>query len=235
MNKKAMVTKIFKFINWLPMNNRISHKGCSLKLKNSRLIGCYIKTKNQDNKIVIQDGCLRNCHIEIFGNNNEVIIQDGSLVNCCIKILGNNNTVLLKNKVRATSAEMHIEDDYNSIVIGENTVMAGKIHLACIEGTNITIGKECLFSSDIVFRTGDSHTITDLEGARINPAKDILIKNRVWLGHRVVIGKGVILYEDTVVGAGAIVTKPFEETNVVIAGVPAKIVKRGIRWIPERI
>ena len=36
--------------------------------------------------------------------------------------------------------------------------------------------------------------------------------------------------DNSIVAHSAIVTKPFEERNVVIAGNPAKIVKRGINW-----
>ena len=214
MNKKALISKIFKIMNWFPIVNRISCRGCTVKLNNSILIGCRITSKGRNNEIVIEDGILQDCRIAIFGNNNKVILKQG---------------------VHANSAEIHIEDDNNSVVVGERTMMAGKIHFACTEGTNITVGSDCLFSSDIVFRTGDSHTITNLEGTRINPAKDILIKNRVWLGHRVLVNKGVVLCDDTVVGTGAIVTKPFEEQNVIIAGVPAKIVKREVKWISARI
>lgn len=40
-----------------------------------------------------------------------------------------------------------------------------------------------------------------------------------------VILPGVILGDRTIVGAGSVVNKSFPEGNVIIAGVPAKIVK----------
>ena len=36
--------------------------------------------------------------------------------------------------------------------------------------------------------------------------------------------------DNSIVGWGSIVTKEFNEPNVIIAGIPAKIVKRGINW-----
>ena len=44
------------------------------------------------------------------------------------------------------------------------------------------------------------------------------------------INKGVSIKQDTIIGTGSVVTKPFDESNVVIAGTPAKIVKRNVVW-----
>ncbi|MNW20463.1 putative lipopolysaccharide biosynthesis O-acetyl transferase WbbJ [compost metagenome] len=56
------------------------------------------------------------------------------------------------------------------------------------------------------------------------------IADRVWIGRDVQILKGTVLHPESVVGACSLVSKAFEEGNCVVAGVPAKIVKRGIRW-----
>lgn len=113
--------------------------------------------------------------------------------------------------------------------------MCGKIHLACTEGRKISIGNDCLFSSEIVFRTGDSHSIVDMSGERINRAADITIGDHVWIGHRVLVNKGVVIPENTVVGTGAVVTKQFDEPNTILVGVPAKVSKQNINWLAERI
>lgn len=86
-----------------------------------------------------------------------------------------------------------------------------------------------------MFRTGDSHSIVNLLGDRINASKDIVISNHVWIGHKVHINKGVKIKEDSIVATGAIVTSPIEEANVIIGGVPAKIIKRNINWDKNRI
>lgn len=118
---------------------------------------------------------------------------------------------------------------------GRGTYFAGKIHLAAIEGTRIEIGNDCLFSSEIVFRTGDSHSILDMDGNRINASKDIIVGNHVWVGHRALINKGVTIEDDSIIGTGAIVTRSFCEKNVVIAGVPAKIIKSNVNWDVKRL
>ena len=47
--------------------------------------------------------------------------------------------------------------------------------------------------------------------------------------------KGVKIEGHSIIGSGSVVTKSFGETNVVIAGNPAKIVKKDIDWRCERI
>ena len=130
---------------------------------------------------------------------------------------------------------LQIEDDNNSIQIGEHTSLTGKTHLAAIEGTSIIIGDDCLFSSDLHFRTGDSHSIVDLNNNRINPSKDIVIGNHVWIGTKVTCLKNVKVSDNSVVAAGTILCKQHKESNVIIGGVPGKVIKQNINWTSKRI
>jgi acetyltransferase-like isoleucine patch superfamily enzyme len=56
--------------------------------------------------------------------------------------------------------------------------------------------------------------------------KDIMIGDNSWIGMNSVILPGITLGEHTVVGAGSVVTHSFPDGHVVIAGVPAKIIKK---------
>jgi acetyltransferase-like isoleucine patch superfamily enzyme len=53
----------------------------------------------------------------------------------------------------------------------------------------------------------------------------VIIRDNVWIGMNAVILKGVTIGENSVVAAGAVVTKSVPE-NVVVAGNPAIIVKQ---------
>ena len=53
---------------------------------------------------------------------------------------------------------------------------------------------------------------------------DIILKRNVWLGSNVTVLAGVTIGENTVVGAGSVVTKDLP-ANVMAAGVPAKVIK----------
>jgi acetyltransferase-like isoleucine patch superfamily enzyme len=56
--------------------------------------------------------------------------------------------------------------------------------------------------------------------------KDVVIGNKCWIGMNAMILPGVHLGDNTIVGAGSVVTKSFPEGNVVIAGNPAKLIKK---------
>lgn len=86
----------------------------------------------------------------------------------------------------------------------------------------ITIGRGCKFANGVALIT-TNHDPYYVE--RHLPGKDIVIGEACWLGRNVTVLPGVVLGAHTVVGAGAVVTHSFPEGNVVLAGVPAKIIK----------
>ncbi len=180
---------------------------------------------------------LKKCRIVSGGTDNEIIIGDlSTLERCEIYIYGSHNTIRLGDRVSCTQACFCIEGDHNRIEIGYHTTLFGEIQLAAIEGTKITIGEECIFSSKIELRTGDSHTVLR-KGTmeRINPSLSIGIGDHVWVGTKVTMLKGTQVPRDCVVGAGSLLCRAYEHPNCVIAGVPAKEVKQDIDWMRERI
>jgi len=194
--------------------------------------------KRSPGSVDVSVGCalLRKVSFDARGRNNQVTVGDFSrLYNCTFYIFGSNNTIRIDKWCSLTNAEFYIEDDNNEIVIGEHTVIAGKTHLAAIEGTKISIGQDSLFSSDVDLRTGDSHSLLNLEGKRINRSEDIVIGDHVWVGTKATCLKGAQVPAHSVVGACSLVTGRFDKPNCVLAGVPAKVVKEGVDWSNNRI
>lgn len=92
-----------------------------------------------------------------------------------------------------------------------------------------------MFSNQIEFRVGDSHSILDATSRmRINPSMDINVGKHVWIGHDVKVLKGANVGNNSIVATGAIVTKNDYPSNVIIGGV-GKILKENIDWYPQRI
>lgn len=219
MNTKSVIKQALKrwggVTRYIPFLNHISLRGAILAASGAMLWRTRISCRGKDNSIRLEKGCLlRNCHVIIRGYGNQVVFQPN---------------------VRAINAEIWIENDGNTVSIGQRSNLCGQIHMACIEGTSISIGENCLCSSDIVIRTGDSHSILDEHGRRINPSQSVVIADHVWIGHHVRINKGVRVGKNTVIGTGAVVTKSFCNEGVVLAGVPAKIVKEKINWDVDRL
>ena len=129
-----------------------------------------------------------------------------------------------------------LEDNHSKIIIGDNNKMCGKVHMGIAEGTKLEIKDDCLFSSEIYITTTDSHSIIDITtGQRVNPSQNVLICNHVWVGHKATILKGVSIADNAIIGSGAIVSRTVGETNVIVAGNPAKVVKRNIDWNIQRL
>ena len=98
--------------------------------------------------------------------------------------------------------------------------------------SEIKIGEDCMFASNVKILGGDGHQICDINtGEVINayPGK-CYIGNHVWLGDESRIMKKVEIQDGSVVGANSVVTKKFNEPNIIIAGNPAKIIRRNILW-----
>ena len=216
LNKWPWIIDFTCFIyNYLPFNN-------TFKIDNT-------------NKIKFKDSLLKKCKINIIGKNNVINIANKSkLYNCYIFIYGNNNIIQIGERGTLHFVEFWIEDDCNKISIGKSTGFAGKTHFACIEGRQIRIGEDSMFSGNVVLRTGDSHSIVDSNGKRINYSKDITVGKHVWVGNSVTLLKGASIASNSIIGSGAIVTSKFEQPGVIIAGNPAKIIKNGINWERER-
>lgn len=92
----------------------------------------------------------------------------------------------------------------------------------------INIGKDCNISWGCQFLDDDFHLIK-YENKR-EKSKVINIGNNVWIGCNVSILKGSHIASGCVVAANSVVSGDFIEENCLIAGNPAKVVKRNISW-----
>lgn len=192
------------------------------------------------NQLIAEGAFLKRCRIQINGMNNQIVVEDlAQLQNCMIYIQGNGNQIHIGKSVSLNYAELWIEDNDNRLQIEDGSSADGKkqapVHMAVIEGTSIILGKDCMLSSGIEIRTGDSHSIVNNEGERINPSKEIVVGNHVWIGTRAMLLKGSRIADDCIVGAGSMVTGSFDEAGCALAGNPAKVLRKDVSWKRERI
>jgi acetyltransferase-like isoleucine patch superfamily enzyme len=116
------------------------------------------------------------------------------------------------------------------VSIGDSTTFQ-TVYLLCQEGCDITVGRHCMFSREIEVRTTDAHSLVDISsGTRLNRPQSIVIGDHVWVGLRALINKGASIPDDSIVGAAAFVNSAHSESHTVLAGVPAKVVRRGVTW-----
>jgi len=115
--------------------------------------------------------------------------------------------------------------------IGDNFLITARTEIACFK--EITFGKDCLLSWDILIMDTDAHPIFSDSGDRINHDQPIKIGSHSWIGCRSTILKGTILPNNTIVGAYTLISKKFVEENSVIVGNAATVVKRNVNFPVE--
>jgi len=167
----------------------------------------------------------------IKGDNNQIIIGKGShLINAHFIMESNNNTILIGEHCRITGRCIQKIVDGNRIEVGNNTTF-GNVYIICGEGRKVKIGEDCMLSFDVSLRTSDSHAIIDsISKKRVNFGGDIIIGDHVWIAAHVVVLKGVIISDNSVVALKALVVNKFTSAGIIIGGVPAKVMKEGINW-----
>ncbi len=200
----------------------------NLLYKNRR----QIKAGNHLELPVSSERLMKKVRIKLGGHNNRLVLGDGvEISHCEIRLDGEDNRIEIGAGVRFSSGKIYLRHTRGQhIRIGADTTVEGA-YLLIDEAASIDIGNDCMLSTDILIRTGDKHSILDQQsGERINPSRDVRIADRVWIGRDVQILKGTVLLPETVVGACSLVSRAFTEGHCVVAGVPARIVKHGIRW-----
>ena len=217
---------------------QINILGIKYKFKRNHLNNINI-IQGMNNEI-ISDESIRNINVNISikGSNNKIIMNQLSGLNSDIQININANNSLIDisnigviGKLVIICGRVWGEQTENiHIKIGYGTSIESA-QLECIhKDTNLIIGENCMISSDVFIMNSDHHPIFDEQNNIINKAGDLIIGNHVWIGRKVNILKNSKIGDNSIIGFGSIVTKQFTENNVAIAGIPAKIVKRNIKW-----
>ena len=218
---------------------------------------CFTVKPRIDPKAVYVDNGQNNHVVVVDENGLEHVVR--GVQNCTFKFNGDNNLVKLyaplnglklivdvtcgtnitimgskhKNrKIKIAKNNRLKQFGKNTVFIGENLNCEREMSISLARGSgDVFIGSGCLISWQVEIRVGDTHAILDKNtGKLLNPNQDVKIGNRVWISQRCRILKGVHIADDSIIGACSVVTKQFHEPNVVIAGVPARIVKRDVVW-----
>lgn len=190
---------------------------------------------NYFEKIILM---IRN-QITIDKNSKLEISKKCKIRNCEIKVRDEKtkkgNLIQISRNVKMNKTKIEIRGENCLISIGKNTIIGKNSYLSARENNiKIEIGSDCMLSRNIKIMTSDGHSIFN-EKQRVNVAQNIKIGNNVWIADNVTILKGVTLADGVIVAINSTVTKSCTENNVILAGNPAKIVKRNVIWKDELI
>lgn len=196
------------------------------------------KIINRKNFVLIkQDGTkiynpkIKNLKVNLRGENPRVEIYEPFEAKIQCEISCADNSLVRIHPYNTYQRARILAGCGNTIEIGAcTTIGEACFYLSRTKHTKVKIGQDCMLSSGIIIRTSDGHKISDKDGNMINPPQDVIISDHVWVGARSMILKGTEIPSNCIVGACTLVNKKFKEENCIIAGVPAKIVKRNINW-----
>ena len=123
---------------------------------------------------------------------------------------------------------IHIEArDKNSLIsIGSGTKINNNFVIIASKAS-IFIGEKCLVGTNVEIINSDFHNIEPEKrhsgGGGLS--QEVKVGNNVWIGNSVKILKGVTIGDNSVIAAGAIVTKDVP-SNTIVAGNPAKEIRK---------
>lgn len=105
------------------------------------------------------------------------------------------------------------------VKVGKNSIICAYIPIG--EPELVEIKNDCVISSEVSFVTHD-HSISKVTDKGSNLFGRIVIGNNCFVGQRSIILYGVELADNIIVGSGSVVVSSFCESNIIIAGNPAR-------------
>jgi acetyltransferase-like isoleucine patch superfamily enzyme len=152
--------------------------------------------------------------------NNQLYFLDG-LRSSLFKVFAKNKGI--KNLLILSGVFV---EGFPNLYLGNNVSINQNCFLSCYGG--LTIGDNVAIGHNVSILTTD-HVFSDLEIPIKEQKliyKEVKIGDNVYIGAKATILAGVSIPNGTVIGAGSVVTKSFTEENCIIAGVPAKLIKK---------
>lgn len=129
---------------------------------------------------------------------------------------------------RSVGKNVFIEPDFicelgANIIIGDDVF----INFGCIilDMAEVIIGDHVMFGPRVGIYTPNHAFDAEERVANIVVSKPVHIGNRVWLGAEVKIVQNVAIGEDSIIGAGSVVTKDIPP-GVIAAGNPCRVIRK---------
>ena len=188
------------------------------------------------NKFVCK-GTLRNCKIHVSGKDHTILIEKGVIMNdTLIEVSGSGNSLKIGKGVKfGHGGHIRIGDNNNLVDLHDGSNFVNVFFSIADNNNKIVVGKDCLFSNQVIIRASDGHSILDENEKRCNFGKPVTIGDRVWIGYGATVLKGTVIGNDCIVGTESLLSGQEYPDNSVIAGMPAKVVKKGYHWCYKRI
>lgn len=178
------------------------------KLKRKIFIGKKVKISNKSN-FKFGSGCTIENYVSIDCYSSSTI-KFGDIVK-----IGKFSTI---------STTSHLSKLGKGLEIGNNSAIGEYSYLGCSGG--VKIGDNVIMGQYVSFHS-ENHNFSDKSQLICEQgvtSQGIKLGNNIWVGSKVTFLDGCVLGDNIVVAAGSVVKGKFL-SNIVIGGVPAKIIK----------
>lgn len=172
---------------------------------------------------------------KVYDPNDNTIMQ--AQMRCLDKLYDYNatrptemekRTALLKEMLAEVGEGCYIEPPFRSNWGGKHVHFGKNVYanfnFTCVDDTHIYVGDCTMFGPNVVVATAGHPILPELREKAYQFNLPVHIGKNCWLGAGVVVLPGVTIGDNTVVGAGSIVTKDLP-ANVVAVGNPCKVLR----------
>ncbi|MBQ8428502.1 MAG: sugar O-acetyltransferase [Clostridia bacterium] len=137
-------------------------------------------------------------------------------------------TKMLKEMFAEIGEGCYIEPPFHSNFGGKHCHFGKNVYanfnLTCVDDTHIYVGDCTMFGPNVTLATAGHPILPELREKGYQYNLPIRIGKNCWLGANVVVLPGVTIGDNSVIGAGSIVTKDIP-ANVVAVGNPCKVLR----------
>ncbi|MCB4755558.1 MAG: acyltransferase [Elusimicrobia bacterium] len=191
--------------------------------RSARPIRIYVgnKANLRLHNIILEEGvCL------FVGSGGNLNIEEGTIIREGTKISAAVSAdVRIQEKVLISQNSIIDAANNTTIDLGPLSTFGWNLHLYAY--APITIGKDCMFSSNIYVESGAGHDLI-VDGKKRGP-EPVIVGDHVWMGMGSCVLSGGSIGANSMVGAYGLVKQAFGE-NLLIVGNPARVAKTGIQW-----
>ena len=193
-----------------------------------------VKVTGRNNNIVIgKNVCFPKTMVLCADDNINIVIEDNCTISPSLFKFAAYSSIVIHENVKIHGMSVFV-NAYSNVEIGKDTtIQTGNLRTG--RNQSVVIGEDCMFSWDIVICPHDGHLIWDLHSQK--PINNTLGDNRasVILGDHVWVGGETVFMPNSSVGSGSVcgyrtMVKGRFPNNCIIAGQPARIIKKDIAW-----
>ena len=135
--------------------------------------------------------------------------------------IGENVHIVTTPDRKVSFSAWTFDEHQGHITLGDNVLVCPGVRFD--SATDISIADNCMFAAGAYITDADWHDVYDRTRS-IGATRPVVLHNNVWIGDGAIVCKGVSIGENTVIGAGSVVTSDIP-ADVIAAGNPARVIK----------